>query len=84
MAARSLDPKFVGAIAAAPEGKICGPVAGSIGVYVFKVNGRETGAFYTESDAKNANAQILNYAAQMILPVMMDDADVKDNRARFF
>ena len=84
MAARSLDPKFVGAIAAAPEGKICGPVAGSIGVYVFKVNGRETGSFYTESDAKNANAQILNYAAQMILPVMMDDADVKDNRARFF
>ena len=84
MAARSLDPKFVGAIAAAPEGQISGPVAGSFGVYVFKVNGRETGAFYTESDAKNANAQILNYAAQMILPVMMDDADVKDNRARFF
>ena len=84
MAARSLDPKFVGAIAAAPEGKISGPVAGSFGVYVFKVNGRETGAFYTESDAKNANAQIQNYAAQMVLPVMMDDADVKDNRARFF
>ena len=84
MAARSLDPKFVGAIAAAPEGQISGPVAGSYGVYVFKVNGRETGSFYTESDAKNANAQILNYAAQMILPAMMDDADVKDNRARFF
>ena len=84
MGARSLDPKFVGAIAAAPEGQISGPVAGSYGVYVFKVNGRETGSFYTESDAKNANAQIQNYAAQMILPVMMDDADVKDNRARFF
>ena len=84
MAARSLDPKFVGAIAAAPEGQISGPIAGSYGVYVFKVNGRETGSFYTETDAKNANAQIQNYAAQMILPVMMDDADVKDNRARFF
>jgi len=84
MGARSLDPKFVGAIAAAPEGQISGPVAGSYGVYVFKVKGRETGSFYTESDAKNANAQILNYAAQMILPAMMDDADVKDNRARFF
>ena len=84
MNARSLDPKFVGAVAAAPEGQLCGPVAGSIGTYVFKVTGRETGSFYTESDAKNANAQILNYAAQMILPVMMDDADVKDNRARFF
>ena len=84
MSARNLDPKFVGAIAAAPEGELCGPVAGSIGVYVFKVLGRETGSFYTDSDAKNANAQILNYNTQRILSVMMQDADVKDNRARFF
>ena len=84
MNARSLDPKFVGAIAAAPEGKLCGPIAGAIGTYVFKVTGRETGSFYTESDAKNANAQIMNYNIQNILPVMMQDAGVKDNRARFF
>ena len=84
MAARSLDPKFVGAIAAAPEGQVVGPVAGSIATYVFKVTGRDTGSFYTDSDAKNANAQILSYNVQNIVPVMMQDADVKDNRARFF
>ena len=84
MNARSLDPKFVGAIAAAKEGEISGPVAGSYGVYVFKVTGRETGSFYTDSDAKNASAQIQGYNVQRILPVMMKDADVKDNRARFF
>jgi peptidyl-prolyl cis-trans isomerase D len=84
MNARSLDPKFVGAVAAAPEGQLCGPVAGSIGTYVFKVTGRETGSFYTESDAKNANAQIMNYNIQNIVSVMMQDAGVKDNRARFF
>ena len=84
MSARSLDPKFVGAIASAKEGELSGPVAGSYGVYLFKVLGRETGSFYTESDAKNANAQILNYNVQMLVPVMMDDAGVKDNRARFF
>ena len=84
MGARSMDPKFVGAIAAAKEGEISGPIAGSFAVYVFKVLGRETGSFYTESDAKNANAQILNYATQMIVPVMMQDADVKDNRVRFY
>ena len=84
MSARSLDPKFVGAIAAAPEGQLCGPVAGTIATYVFKVTGRETGSFYTESDAKNANAQIMNYNLQNIVPVMMQDAGVKDNRARFF
>ena len=84
MSNRSIDPKFLGAIASAPEGKVCGPIAGSIGVYVFKVTGRDTGSFYTDSDAKNSNAQILNYTVQRIVPVMMDDADVKDNRARFF
>lgn len=79
-----LDPKFLGAIAAAPEGEICGPLAGTIGVYVYKVTGRDTGAFFTEDDAKARDAQVNQYMTQMIIPVMMDDADVKDNRARFF
>lgn len=81
---QGLDPKFIGAVSVAPEGKICGPVAGMIGTYVFKVNGRDTGAFYTEDDAKANADQMASYMSQMILPVMMLDADVKDNRARFF
>ena len=79
-----LDPAFIGAIASAEQDKICGPVAGAIGVYVFKVTGRDTGAFYTEDDAKNYETQKMQYASQMILPVMMDEADVVDHRARFF
>ncbi len=81
---QGLDPKFIGAVSVAQEGKICGPVAGMIGTYVFKVNGRDTGAFYTEDDAKANADQMASYMSQMILPVMMLDADVKDNRARFF
>ena len=84
MSSRNLDPKVLGAIAAAKEGVISGPVAGSYGVYVFKVTGRETGSYYTEDDAKAYHQQMQAYAAQMLLPVMMDDADVKDNRARFY
>ena len=84
MAAQGLDPKFIGAASVSEEGKICGPVQGSIGVYVYKVTGRDTGAFFTEDDAKVRDAQMNQYAAQMIVPVMMDDAEVKDNRARFF
>ena len=83
LAGQGLDPKFIGAASVAPEGKICS-VAGTIGTYVFKVNSRDTGAFYTEDDAKNNAAQINNYSTQMILPVMMVESDVKDNRARFF
>ena len=52
--------------------------------YVYKVTGKETGAFFTEDDAKARDAQNIQYTTQMVLPVMMDDADVKDNRARFY
>ena len=81
---QGLDPAFIGAACGAPEGKICGPVTGAIGTYVFKVTGRDTGAFYTEDDARNFQMQKGQYMTQMILPVMMDLADVKDNRARFY
>ena len=84
LTAQGLDPKFIGAASASEVGQICGPVQGNIGVYVYKVTGRDTGSFFTEDDAKVRDAQMAQYAAQMLLPVMMDDADVKDNRARFF
>ena len=84
LTAQGLDPKFIGAASASEVGQICGPVQGNIGVYVYKVTGRDTGSFFTEDDAKVRDAQMAQYAAQMLLPVMMDDAEVKDNRARFF
>ena len=84
MTAQGLDPMFIGAASASEDGKICGPVKGNIGVYVYKVTGRDTGAFFTEDDAKVRDAQMAQYAAQMLVPVMMDNAEVKDNRARFF
>ncbi|MCQ2142675.1 MAG: SurA N-terminal domain-containing protein [Bacteroidales bacterium] len=82
--AQSFDPKFAGAVAGAEEGALVGPVEGSMGVYVFTVNARETGSFFTEEDAETRFAQIAQYSSQMVVPVMMQDADVKDNRARFF
>ena len=84
LTSQGLDPKFIGAASVAEEGKICGPLAGNIGVYVYKVTGRETGAFFTEDDAKARDAQMTQYSTQMLVPVMMDDAEVKDNRARFY
>ncbi len=84
LAGQGLDPKFIGAASVAPEGKICGPVAGTIGTYIFKVNSRDTGSFYTEDDARNAATQMNNYTTQMILPVMMMESDVRDHRAHFY
>ena len=81
--APTTEPAFVGAVAAAKEGVITGPVAGIMGTYVFQVNGRETGAYYTEDDAKAAQTRIDGYHSQMLLPLMMDGT-VTDNRARFY
>ncbi len=81
--APTTEPAFIGAVAAAKEGVISGPVAGIMGTYVFQVNGRETGAFYTEDDAKAAQTRMDSYHAQMLLPLMMDKT-VDDNRARFY
>ncbi len=80
----ALDPKFVGALVNAPVGVLSGPVAGLIGVYVYEVKGHDTGSFYTEDDAARYEQQKNQYNSQMLMSVMMDDADVKDNRARFF
>ena len=84
LSSQVVDPGFVGAVAAAPVNKVCGPVLGTVGVYVFEVTGKDTGAFYTEDDAKNLRSQKTQYNLQMLTSVMANDADVKDNRARFF
>lgn len=84
MSQQGFDPAFIGAVSGASEGVITGPVKGNIGVYVFLVKSRDTGAFYTEDDAKSRQTQLEQYMLQTVLPVMMEDAGVKDNRARFY
>ena len=81
--APTTEPSFVGAVAAAKEGAISGPVAGVMGTYIFQVNGRETGAYYTEEDARNYQARLDSYHALMLLSLMMDKT-VDDNRVRFY
>lgn len=79
-----IEPALLGAAYAAKDGEVCGPVKGQMGVYYFTVKNRQTGSFYTVEDAKNFENQKAQYSSQMILPVMMEEAEVKDNRARFF
>ena len=79
-----VDPALAGAVAVAEEGKLSAPVAGSYGTYVFVVNSKETGSFYTESDAEMFAQRKAQYNAQGIIPTMSANGVVKDNRARFF
>lgn len=84
LAATSVDPALLGAAAAAEEGKVYGPVAGGMGVYVVSVSNKQTGSFYTEEDAKNLANQKAQYMSQLIIPVMSEYEEVVDNRERFF
>lgn len=84
LSSQGLDPMFIGAAYGSEDNVICGPIAGNNGVYVYKVTGRETQSHYTEESAKQHNDQIVMYSTQMVLPVMAEDVDVKDNRARFY
>ena len=79
-----LDNKFIGAASVAEVGTLNGPLQGSTGVYVYVVTDRSEGAFFTEDDAALRDQQMSYTSLQMLLPVMMDEAQVKDNTARFY
>ena len=84
LTSQQLDPKFIGAIAAAQEGVLSGPVVGEIGVYYFTVKGKEAGAFYTEDDAKARNMQIFSSVQNVVPLILTEKAEVKDQRYKFY
>ena len=79
-----LDNKFIGAASVAEVGVLNGPLQGNTGVYVYVVTDRSEGAFFTEDDAALRDQQMSYASLQMLIPVMMDEAKVKDNTARFY
>lgn len=79
----NVEPKFIGAVAAAEQGQIK-VLEGEIGVYVFQVVNRENGNFYSEADVQTAAQRNGAYQAQATQQVIANEADIKDNRARFF
>ncbi|PKO97470.1 MAG: hypothetical protein CVU12_00360 [Bacteroidetes bacterium HGW-Bacteroidetes-7] len=81
---QQFDPKFIGFVAGATPNTLVGPVAGNIGAYIFTVDSRETGAFFTEDDAKARSNQVFGYQVQMIPTILEKAAKVIDNRAKFF
>ena len=77
------DPAFVGAVSSAPAGTI-ETVGGQMGVYVYEVADRATGSFFSEADAATQQTRKNAYQASMLQTVIANEADIKDNRARFF
>ena len=84
MGNRAIDPGFAGAVSKAQDGQLTGPVSGAYGAYVFVVNSKEAGSFYTDADAEMYAQRKAQYNVQGIIPTMSENGVVKDNRARFF
>ena len=83
MAYGQTDPMFLGAVTSADEGVIQA-APGSIGVYVFEVMNRQAGSFFTDSDVATALTRRAAVHTNAIQSVLADEADIKDNRAKFF
>ena len=77
------DPALIGAVAAAEPGTIQ-TVGGSVGVYVFEVADRTAGSFFSEADAATQLARTASYHNSILESVIANEAEIKDNRARFF
>lgn len=84
MSSQAVEPAVLGAILNTEVGQISGVVAGNRGVYVLKLDRKESGSFSTEDDIKRFNTQKAQYNSQMVVPVMQQAAGVEDNRARYF
>lgn len=84
MSSPSVEPAVLGAILNTQVGEMSGAVQGVRGVYVFKLDRKDAGNFFTEDDAKQYTTQKAQYSSQLIIPVMQEAADVKDDRARYF
>jgi len=80
----AIDPAMAGAIYASEDNKLNGPVAGFAGVYVFVSSNRQNDGLASAESLTNMALQKAQFSSQYILPVMINSADVKDNRARFF
>ncbi|MBP5690123.1 MAG: peptidyl-prolyl cis-trans isomerase [Bacteroidales bacterium] len=77
--------KFVGAVFAAKEGQIYGPIDGGESVFIFRVNEREPGAQYDESTISSLDqARRMGYLPQAIFQTMTEETEVENFVARYF
>ena len=84
LGAQAMDPVFIGAVSGAEENKLTGPVKGNLGLYVFNVESRSQGEFFTEQDAKMRNGQLFSYKLQQLQSIFEKSAKIEDNRLKFF
>ncbi len=80
----NFEPVLVGTISGLEPGVISEPFAGNVGVYIARVNKKNTQAYFTEDDAKARNKQVSGYQIGQLMNTFKEMANEEDNRARFY
>lgn len=86
VAGPGLEPGLVGAITTTEQtGQVSAPVKGLNGLYVFQVDAVEDSAAQTaEAEQVRAQAVLENNMQQFSLQALQEQADIKDERGRWF
>ncbi len=80
-----VEPRLVGAIAAAEKGTVSDPVKGLTGVYIFQVDDIKTDEKQTaEGEKVRAQAMAENITRQFSLQAVQQMAGIQDLRGRYF
>ena len=80
-----VEPALIGAVSAVQPGALSKPVVGMAGVYLFDVTGRQnTDNVTPESERARLESMGLSYLSELFSQVLVEAANVKDNRVKFF
>ena len=80
-----VEPALIGAVSAVQPGALSKPVVGMAGVYLFDVTGRQnTDNVTPESERARLESMGLSYLSERVSQVLVEAANVKDNRVKFF
>lgn len=80
-----VEPALIGAVSAVQPGALSKPVVGMAGVYLFDVTGRQnTDNVTSESERARLESMGLSYLSERVSQVLVEAANVKDNRVKFF
>lgn len=78
-----IEPALVGKIIAAEQGKVCGAIKGNNAAYFFRVNNKTESEVNAEQ-IKQAYLQQLSSLSYYVSSMVINNADVEDNRIKFY
>ncbi|MBP5365064.1 MAG: peptidylprolyl isomerase [Bacteroidales bacterium] len=84
IAGAGVEPSLVGRAVAAEQGKVIGAVEGHNAVYFFEVNNKTENSSIDDEQIKMSYEQQLSNLGYSVVSNILENADIEDNRIRFY